>query len=344
MSSVDASATTVLVTGGSGFVGSHCVHQLLEQGYNVRTTIRSLKREDEVRKLVTPKADPSAASRLTVYAADLSSDDGWEKAIDGCDYVLHVASPFPVTQPKDANELIRPAVDGTLRVLKASLAKHVKRVVMTSSFVAVGYGHDNYDRVLDENDWSNPEGKNISPYGVSKTLAERAAWDFVEKNPGLEFTVMNPVGIFGPVLGAEAGRSLGTSMQIIERIVKGQLPAAPRMVFGVVDVRDLATLHIRAMHLPEAKGKRFLCISDNGEFVSIQEIGKALGHNVRTLPDWLVRGLAYISSDLKMVTFELGADKHATNKRTRETFGFTFKGWEESVKASADSLKELGLV
>jgi nucleoside-diphosphate-sugar epimerase len=240
----------VLVTGGSGFIGGHCILQLLAQGHQVRTTVRNLAREPEVRALLK-RAGAEGDDRLTFAAADLERDAGWPEAAAGCDFVLHVASPFPQTVPKNEDELIVPAREGALRVLKAARAAGVKRVVLTSSFAAIGYGHKPQTAPFDETSWTDVSGDGVAPYAKSKTLAERAAWDFVDKEGGPELSVVNPVGVFGPVLGPDTS----TSILVVQRLMDGALPGLPQMSFGVVDVRDVADLHLRAMTDPRAKGR-----------------------------------------------------------------------------------------
>ena len=243
--------STVLVTGGSGFIGSHCILQLLEKGHEVRTTVRNLSREPEVRAMLKAGgAEPG--SRLSFFAADLMKDEGWAEAAQGCDYVLHVASPFPPGVPKHEDELIVPAREGALRALRAARDAGVKRVVLTSSFAAIGYGQGVRAKPFDETDWTNLEGDDITPYTKSKTIAERAAWDFIEREGnGLELAVVNPVGVLGPVLGPD----FSTSIQIVKGLMDGAMPGCPKLGFGLVDVRDVADLHIRAMTDPAAKGE-----------------------------------------------------------------------------------------
>ena len=252
--------STILVTGGTGFIGSHCILQLLAAGHQVRTTVRSLTREADVRAMLKEGgAEPEG--RLSFVAADLENDAGWSEAVTGCEYVLHVASPFPATIPKHEDELVVPAREGALRVLFASRDAGVKRVVLTSSFAAIGYGHKPQTAPFDETFWTDPNGDDVTPYVKSKTLAERAAWNFIANDGGgLELCVVNPVGVFGPVLGPD----YSTSILIVQRLLDGAIPGCPKFYFGVVDVRDVADLHIRAMTHPAAKGERFLAVA--GDF------------------------------------------------------------------------------
>ena len=293
--------STVLVTGGSGFIAAHCVLQLLESGYRVRTTLRNPARESEVRAMLAAGgSDPG--DRLSFVAAALESDAGWADAVSGCEYVLHVASPFPAGVPRHPDDLIVPARDGALRVLRAARAAGVKRVVLTSSFAAIGYGHPPDSGPFDETWWSNVEGA-IPAYVKSKTLAERAAWDFVGGHGGLELSVVNPVFVLGPVLGPD----LSASIEVIRRMMVGGMPGVPRLCFGVVDVRDVAALHLRAMTHPGAAGERFLCGA--GDFVSLIEIARTLREALgaarvptRELPDWLLRGAALFSRSVREIT------------------------------------------
>ena len=262
--------STVLVTGGSGFIGSHSILQLLAAGHQVRTTVRSLKREGDVRAMLK-EGGTEPGDRLSFVAADLEADAGWSDAVAGCEYVLHVASPFPASLPRHEDELIVPAREGALRVLRASRDAGVKRVVLTSSFAAIGYGKEPQDVPFDERSWTDPSGGDVRPYVKSKTLAERAAWDFIaSEGRDLELSVVNPVGVFGPVLASD----YSTSILIVQRMMDGSIPGCPRLYFGVVDVRDVADLHIRAMTHPAAKGERFLAVA--GDFMSMLDIAKVL--------------------------------------------------------------------
>jgi len=339
--------STVLVTGGSGFVGSHCILQLLAAGHTVRTTVRNLNRECDVRALLQ-EGGAEPGDRLSFYAADLESDAGWAVAVAGCEFVLHVASPFPPTLPKDENALIVPARDGALRVLRAAREASVKRVVMTSSFAAIGYGHAPRSTPFDEGDWTNPAGDDVRPYVKSKTIAERAAWDFVARAGGnLELSVVNPVAVFGPVLGAD----YSTSILLIQRLMDGAMPGCPRLYFGVVDVRDVADLHIRAMAHPAAQGERFLGVA--GDFMSIRDIAMVLKKRLgaaarrvptRQLPDWLVRLAALRDPAVQQITPELGKIKNATNAKACRVLGWSPRSREDAIIASAESLLRLGLL
>ena len=338
--------STVLVTGGSGFIAAHCILQLLAQGHTVRTTVRSLNREADVRAVLKQGgAEPGAALRF--FAADLERDAGWNEAISGCDYVLHVASPFPSGKPQHEDELIVPAREGALRVLRAARDAGVKRVVLTSSFAAIGYGHAQQAAPFDETSWTNVQGGGIAAYVKSKALAERAAWDFMAREGGaLELAVVNPVAVFGPVLGPD----FSTSVTLITRLMQG-IPGCPRVYFGVVDVRDVADLHLRAMRDPAARGERFLAVA--GQAMSVQDIALVLKAHMgeaarkvstRQLPDWLVRIAALFDASLGQLVPQLGVIKNASNEKARRMLGWAPRTNEEAVIATAQSLVRLGLL
>lgn len=336
----------VLVTGGSGFVGTHCILQLLAAGHQVRTTLRSLAREGEVHRMLREGgAEPDG--RLSFFVADLEKDAGWAEAVAGCEYVLHVASPFPRTVPKNEDELILPAREGTLRVLRAARQAGVKRVVLTSSFAAIGYGHPPQAAPFNETDWTDPAGEDVLPYAKSKTLAERAAWDFIAREGGLELSVVNPVGIFGPVLGPD----YATSILLVQKLMDGELPGCPRVWFGAVDVRDVADLHLRAMTHPAARGERFLAVS--GDFPSVVELARMLKERMgaaarrvptRQLPDWLIRLAALWDPAVRQILPELGKKKNATSEKARRLLGWTPRSREDAIAATAESLVRLGLL
>ncbi len=335
------SGESVLVTGGSGFIGSYCILDLLRAGYRVRTTVRSPEREAAVRELLGAES----ADALSFATADLTADTGWGEAVSGCDFVLHVASPFPLGPPKHEDDLIVPAREGALRVLAAARDAKVKRVVMTSSFAAIGYGNGSVDRPFTEEDWTNPDGPGVTAYAKSKTLAERAAWDFIAREGGgLELAVVNPVGVFGPVLGSD----FSTSLQLVKRLLDGAMPGLPRVAFGIVDVRDVADMHVRAMTAPGAAGERFLAVA--GEFLTVAEIAAVLRERLgagakkvptRTLPNWLVRLVSRFDSSVKQIVPELGKVKQASNAKAKQTLGWAPRSNEEAIVASGESLLTL---
>jgi nucleoside-diphosphate-sugar epimerase len=338
---------TVLVTGGSGFIGSHIILQLLAAGHQVRTTIRNLKREADVRAMLK-EGGAEPGNRLSFFAADLQNDSGWREAVAGCEYVLHVASPLPPSVPKHEDELIVPAREGTLRVLRASRDARVKRVVLTSSFAAIGYGHKVREMPFTEADWTDPSGDDVAPYTKSKTLAERAAWDFLAREGGsLELSVINPVGVFGPVLGPD----YSASILLVQKMMDGAMPGAPQLYFGAVDVRDVADLHLRAMTHPAAKGERFLAVA--GDFLSMLDIAKILKARMgaaarrvptRQLPNWVVRLASLRDPAIKVILPELGKRKNATNEKARRLLAWSPRSNKESLVATAESLVRLGLL
>jgi nucleoside-diphosphate-sugar epimerase len=339
--------STILVTGGSGFIGSYCILQLLAAGHHVRTTVRSLNREADVRAMLK-EGGAAPGNRLSFIAAALANDAGWPQAVAGCDYVLHVASPLPATVPKHEDELIVPAREGALRVLRAARDAGVRRVVLTSSFAAIGYGHEPRKSPFDETSWTNPDAGQVAPYVKSKTLAERAAWDFIAREGGgLELSVVNPVAVLGPVLGPD----YSASILLVQRLMDGTVPALPRLYFGIVDVRDVADLHIRAMTHPAARSERFLAVA--GDFISFRDIAELLKLRMgasarrvhtRQLPDWLVRVAAMFSPTVRQLLPELGKTKNATSAKARSVLGWAPRSSEEAILATAESLLRLGLL
>jgi dihydroflavonol-4-reductase len=315
-------AGTVLVTGGSGFIAGWCVVQLLERGYDVRTTVRDAAKEQRVRDGIAG-AQP-AADRLSFAVADLNRDEGWDAAVAGCEYVLHVASPLGGGIPGDRNSLIAPARDGTLRVLRAAAKAGIKRVVMTSA-AAAARPPLTTDRMSDESIWSDPEDPQFDAYRVSKILAERAAWDFMEREGGTtQLTTILPGAVFGPILTAE---NLG-SVQIIQGMLNGKPPALPRLGFWIVDVRDLADLHIRAMTASSAAGQRFIAA---GDYMWLEDIARTLRTELgeagsktptRRLPDFVVRLLLPFAANLRSLAPLLGRRFPLTSDKARQTLGF----------------------
>ncbi|SEW53097.1 SDR family oxidoreductase [Chitinophaga arvensicola] len=333
--------TLVLVTGGNGFVGLECILQLLQQGYMVRTTLRSLSKKEKVVEALR-QAGVSHIERLSFIAADLTTDPNWAEAMQGCTYVLHVASPIGLTLPDDENDMIRPAVDGTLRVLKAARDAGVKRVVMTSNFGAVGYSHKDTSVQITEESWTNPDEKGLSAYNKSKVLAERAAWDFMKREGGaLELSVINPMGIFGPSLNADLSSGFG----LLKQLMDGTMKAIPNITLGIVDVRDVADLHIKAMTSPLAKGQRYLALA--GGTLSLPEIAALLRSKMpdatrnaatKAMPDWLVRLAALFSKKAKAIVPLLGIYRNASNEKARTQLGWQPRTNEEAILASAESL------
>jgi len=313
---------TVLVTGGTGFVAVHTVLQLLQKKYRVRTTVRSLAGKDDVIKALMGSGI-SNLDNLSFFEADLNEDSGWAEAIQGCDYVLHVASPFPAEEPADENELIKPARDGALRVLKAARDAGVKRVVLTSSFAAIGYSIDSKNHVYTEDDWTDPTAA-IPPYIKSKTVAEKAAWTFMEREGGnLELSVINPVGIFGPILGDISSASVDV---VIKGITNGTTRQSPPFTMGVVDVRDVADIHIKAMLHPQAKGERFLATSDG--IMSFYDVAQLIK---RERPQFAAN-IADMTNTDKSFYIKL------SNEKAKSVLNWQPRTKEEAILASVDSL------
>ncbi|HTR85241.1 MAG TPA: aldehyde reductase [Reyranella sp.] len=338
-------AETVLVTGGSGYIASWCIVGLLQQGYTVRTTVRSLAREPAVRAAIGTVVDPG--NRLTFYAAELTKDEGWDEAVAGCDYVLHVASPLGVGGVKDPNELVVPAREGALRVLRAATKAGVKRVVLTSSVAAASPPYGPTESLNDETVWTNPDDRNIDAYRLSKTLAERAAWEFMGKQTGpTTLTTVLPSMVVGPVLSSE---SLG-SVQVVQRLMNGSVPGTPRIGFTMVDVRDVADLHIRAMTSPAAAGQRFIAA---GEFMWMADIARTLRDRLgarapkvpkRRLPDFVVRLIGLFDATLRQVAAGLGQKRVFTAAKAKAALGWTSRPSTDAVVDCAESLIAKGAV
>ncbi|KDE98729.1 epimerase [Mycolicibacterium aromaticivorans JS19b1 = JCM 16368] len=336
----------VLVTGGSGFIAGHCILQLLEAGYEVRTTLRSLTGEANVRS-VLGEAGMVNGQNLAFTEADLTGDAGWAEATAGIEYVLHVASPVQPGHVADENDLIVPAREGTLRVLRAARDAGVTRVVLTSAFHAVSWGHPHDDHVFTERDWTIVDGSGVDAYGKSKTLAERSAWEFVQTSGGrMELTTMLPVAVMGPVLG----HKLSGSNHLIQRILNGDMPGFPHLFFPIVDVRDVAKAHILAMTNPAVGGERFLL--SNGPAVEMKDIGALIRSRFgpaakkvprRTLPDVVVRVGALFNPELKSLVPELGYRKNSSNEKARKILGWAPRDPEDAIVAAAESMIDKGL-
>jgi len=331
----------VLVTGGSGFVGLHCILQLLQQGYQVRTTLRTITKKDKVLEALKNNGVQNL-DQLSFIGADLTNDKNWDVAMGGCTYVIHVASPITLELPKHEDEMIRPAVDGTLRILKSARNAGVKRVVMTSNFGAVGYSHKDKTTLITEESWTDPNEKGLSAYNKSKVLAELAAWDFMAKEGGnLELTVINPMGIFGPALNAD----LSSGFALLKQVMNGSMKAIPNISLGIVDVRDVADLHLRAMVSAAAKGQRYLALA--GGTLSLPQIAKLLKRELsgdtkntstKVMPDWLVRIAALFNKKAKAIVPLLGIYRNASNQKAKNQLGWQPRSNEDAILATAKSL------
>lgn len=337
---------TVLVTGGAGFIAAHYMVQLLQAGYQVRATLRNLNREAEVRDMLR-EGGAEAGGQLSFIQADLSSDNNWDAAAKGCTYVLHVASPTPIINYKHEDEMIIPAREGVLRVLRAARNAGVARVVLTSAIGAIVYGHPNQAAPYDETTWTNTTG-NAPAYQKSKTLAEKAAWEFIAKEGnGLQLSAVNPVAVLGPVLGADYSHSI----HIIKNMLTGKVPGCPKINAGFVDVRDVASLHLLAMVHPAASGERFIATA--GESVWLVEIARILKQhlgeaaakvNAKQLPNTLVRLAALKDPLAKSMVPLLGRVMNVTSAKAISMLGWAPRSREEAVIATAESLIRLNLL
>ena len=337
----------VLVTGGSGFIAGHCILQLLESGYQVRTTIRSLGKGAGVRAILSD-AGMVAGDKLEFVEADLLQDAGWADAVDGVDLVLHVASPVQPGHVQNEDDLIVPAREGALRVLRAARDAGVKRVVLTSAFHAVSWGHPHNDHVFTEADWTILDGPGVDAYGKSKTLSERAAWDFIETEGGeLELVTLLPVAVMGPVMGTD----ISGSNHIVQTMLNGGMPGFPDIYIPVVGVEDVALAHVLALEVPDAAGERFLL--SNGAALSLSEIGaeirRAVGDaaaHVPTLeiPSALVRERAKTDPAARQTAADLGYSKKTSNDEAQRVLGWTPHPPREAIAAAAESMVRKGLV
>lgn len=334
----EGTGKSVLVTGGSGYLGGWCIAELLKRGYDVRTTVRDLGREQQVRDSVAFQVDPG--EHLTALAADLTRDDRWADAVTGCDYVLHVASPFPPKQPRDPDELIVPAREGTLRVLRAALDAGVKRVVVTSSIAAIRLAKGAQARTLTESDWTDPDADGLTPYVRSKAIAERAAWDLARARGAEDrVAVVNPGAIIGPVLNDD----LSYSLETVQRMLAG-MPGVPKLGFSLVDVRDVVELELAAMTSPAAGGERFIAVT---EFLWMGEIGKILKERLgpaaskvptRTIPNLMVRVTALFDPGIRSVVSGLGKRVELSSEKARSTLGWSPRPIEDTIAETAESL------
>jgi nucleoside-diphosphate-sugar epimerase len=343
------SSDLVLVTGPSGYVAGHCILRLLNDGYKVRGTLRSLQRAGEVRQWLTKTRggiDPGDA--LSFVEAELTASKGWDGAMEGVRYVLHVASPIPPSMPKHPDDLIVPAREGTLNVMRAASRSAVERVVQTSSSTAILYGSDDPNaHLFTETDWTNPNHKDNVPYTRSKTIAEKAAWAELPKlQRPLEWVALNPGLVLGPVLDKDAS----ASVQIVAKLLRGEIPGLPRIGYAVVDVRDLADLEVRAMTAPRAAGQ---CYIGSGPFISMSDIAHILKHRLgekakkvptRKLPDWLVRFVGLFDSEVRGQLFELGKVRQPSSAKAVKELGWSSRPVEDTIIDTATSLEAVGAV
>lgn len=331
---------TVLVTGASGFIAKHVILRLLQEGYTVRGSLRTPTRADEVRDALKPHVD---ISRLSFHTLDLYSDYGWEDACFGCDYVQHIASPFPAAEPKHEDELIVPARDGALRALRNAAQVGVHRVVMTSSVAAIAYGHEyGPEHVFDEKDWTNVDGP-VGAYIKSKTIAEQAAWKWVGSGEAgeMELATICPGLVMGPVLDAD----FSTSGVVVQRLIKRQMPGCPRISFSCIDVRDVAEAHVRAMTDPKAAGERFMLAIQSAWMVEIAEALKSCGYDVPTnvLPDFMVRLVALFDKSVRLAARDLGKKSNFSNAKLVDVLGIHPRGLKEMACDMAASMREHGV-
>jgi dihydroflavonol-4-reductase len=337
---------TLLLTGASGFLASHILLKLLNEGYNVRGSVRSMAKGDHIRTVMQTRG--ADTTRLSFVELDLTSDAGWDDAMTGVDYLIHTASPFVTGMPKNPDDLVQPAVQGTRRALTAALKSGVKRIVLTSSMVAACHGHDKTRTTpYGESDWTNPDGADVTPYILSKTLAEREAWSLMEAaNRRDDLTVINPGFILGPVLEQD----IGTSGAIVKRLMLGQLPGCPRIFFSVVDVRDAAELHVLAMHDPAGFGHRVFAADAPVEFVELAKILKAgfpefaPKMRARRLPDFVVRLVALYDRDVKTAAMTLGRQHNMDISLATPILGRPLISTQDAALAMANSMIDLGLL
>jgi dihydroflavonol-4-reductase len=331
----------VLVTGISGYIGQHCAAELLKKGYSVRGSVRSSSRIDEVingiKKIVDPKEN------LEFFELDLMKDEGWEKAMEGCDFVLHVASPYVASEPKNEDDLIKPAVEGTQRALKAAKKAGVKRMILTSSMVSM-LGDANGSININQDSWTNVNAKNVSAYSKSKTLAEKNAWDFINSQQGdykLELVVVNPGPVYGPTL---SGNLSGESMSMFKNLITGKMPMLPKASINMSDVRDIASIHVQALENEKANGKRFIVTTEKAHsFQEMAQILKSNGYDkvsTRLAPNFLLKFMANFNADLKGMRPFIGNTFNADVSDTMKTFNWKPISLKKTVLDTAKSVEE----
>lgn len=336
----------VLVTGATGFVGKWTVLRLLEAGYHVRGTIRSMRRAPDVFRTVNAEIGKEPANRLELVEADLLDDKGWREAMDGVSAVLHVAAAIRADEPKDQSLVIRPALEGTERVLKATHAAGIKRLILTSSIATVGYGHGHTTgrRIYNETHFTNLDGMKFTwAYCIGKTRAERLAWEFAKAN-GLELTTIHPGAIIGPALDEDASISIG----LVSGLLDGSTPALPSNGFSIIDVRDVADLHLAALESPASVGERYLATSDYTPFPEVANILRAAYPDrkvtMRTVPDWLIRILANFGGPTRQIINDIGNEKIFDGTKGERLLGRKFISARQSILDTAESVIKLGLL
>ena len=324
----------VFVTGASGFIAKHILRELLENGYEVGASVRSEKRKTEIETLF-PDAE------ITFSFLDLNKDEGWTQALEGSNVLIHSASPFPFSEPKDPNDLIRPAVDGTLRAMKAAKAAGIDRVILTSSNVAIYKDAQKSGTApSDETNWTTADDPSVNAYEASKTLAEKAAWDFVADNPDIALTTINPGAVFGPAMD----KNYGTSLDIIRQMMIGKMPMVPPITMPCVDVRDVAMMHVAAIENETTYGQRFAATAENLPFIEIGNMVKAVDDTAKTpksvAPIWLLHVMGVFMKDIKMMLPNIGRNLTVTGAKAEKAFGFTYIPVKDALAASVRSIKD----
>lgn len=330
----------VLVTGASGFIAEHCIIELLKNGYSVKGSLRSMNREQEVRDAVKTETDDT---KLEFCKLDLLEDDGWEDAMWDCDYLMHVASPFVIEDPKDENELIKPAKEGTLRALNAAKKAGIKRVVLTSSVAAVN--SHMMSGTSDHTTWTDINSKYVTPYQKSKTIAEKAAWDFYNNQDNsnkMEMAVINPGGVMGPQLGNDLG---GASTQIVSQLISGKFPMIPALSFPFIDVRDVAILHLKAMTTPDADGKRFIAAHSKPTWMyEVAEVLSAAGYEkikLKKAPSFMLKLIGLFDNKTKSLVPMLDKYVPCDNSQTVKILNWEPMPWEQAFIEHAKSIEAI---
>ena len=330
----------VLVTGATGFIGLHCIAQLLQQGYSVTGTVRSPNRIEEVKQAISEQQ--LSTDNLAFVETDLTKDDGWDDAVAGCDYVLHVASPFIVGVPKHEDELIIPAVEGTKRVIEAAVNEGVKKVVLTSSCAAIVETHNGKTH-FNEDDWTDASHPKTPAYYKSKTLAEQKAWELICAQSTSKLAVINPAGVFGPTLSDD----IGTANEFVLHVIDGKVPGCPKLHLGFVDVRDVAAAHILAMQKPEANGQRFIISEREFWFKEFSGVLKEAGYEkapTREMPNWLVKFFGIFDPATRQMSQMVGKEKITPSDKAKHLLEWNPRNAEDSIRDTAAQLVEKGMV